>query len=66
MQKKVKQYLLSFSVQAAVAAGLFAVVFIIGKISPSFLKMLQPVWTKSTDIQKIGTLFKELFREVLP
>ena len=66
MQEKIKKYLLSLAVRSAVAILIFAAVFAVCKIFPEVLKAVQPVWTKSMDIQKIGRLLKEAFVEALP
>lgn len=66
MQEKTKKRLLSLAVRAAVAASLFAVVFVVCKIFPQALKVIRPVWTKSMDMQKIGALLKETLKEALP
>jgi hypothetical protein len=66
MQEKTKKWLLSLAVRTAVAILIFAVVFIVCKIFPPSLKVIRPLWTKSMDIQKIGTLLKEVLKEALP
>ena len=66
MQEKIKKHLLSLAVRTGIAILMFAVVFIVCKIFPPSLKAIRPLWTKSMDIQKIGTLLKEVLKEVLP
>lgn len=66
MQEKTKTWLLSLAVRTGVALGIFLIVFIVCRIFPDVLKTIRPVWTKSMDIQKTGTLLKELLKEMLP
>ena len=66
MQEKAKKYFLSLAVRAAVAAVIFAILFIINRIFPRLIDVVRPVWAKSMDIQKIGVLLKTVLNEALP
>ena len=66
MNEKTKKWLLSFLVRTAVSLGIFAVTVFVCRIFPKALKALEPLWTKSADIHKIGTLFREIGKELLP
>ena len=66
MNEKVKKYLLSLAVRTAVAFSAAIVIFVLNAFVPKIGNGTKDILTKNSDIQKIGTLFNQLFKEVLP
>ena len=66
MQEKTKKWLLSLAVRAMVAVTAAIVILMLNSFVPKTGEVTKGVLTKNTDVQKIGTLFGEILKEVLP
>ena len=52
--------------QAALALGIFIILFVLDSFAPQLIDKLSSVWTKNTDIKKAGRLLLELSEELIP
>ena len=66
MNQKTKNRLLSLAVRTAIAVVIFVILFVMNRLFPQLIKHMERIWTKSMDIQKIGTFLKEVLKESLP
>jgi hypothetical protein len=66
MSEKMKKRLTMLAYQAALALGIFIILFVVDSFAPQLLDKLSSVWTKNTDIKKAGRLLLELSEELIP
>ena len=66
MQEKMCKYLKTVLCQAAAAAGVLLFLFAAKHFAPGIVEKISPVWEKSTDLTKLGKLFKEIISELFP
>lgn len=66
MNEKMKKRLTMLAYQAALALGIFIILFVLDSIAPQLIDKLSSVWTKNTDIKKAGRLLLELSEELIP
>ena len=57
---------MSLGIRFLVAAGVFALLFVLGRISPSLIEKVSGIWTKNINLERAADLLKELFREAVP
>lgn len=66
MNEKMKKRLTMLAYQAALALGIFIILFVLDSFAPQLIDKLSSVWTKNTDIKKAGRLLLELSEELIP
>lgn len=66
MSEKMKKRLTMLAYQAALALGIFIILFVLDSFAPQLVDKLSSVWTKNTDIKKAGRLLLELSEELIP
>lgn len=66
MSEKMKKRLTMLAYQAALALGIFIILFLLDSFAPQLVDKLSSVWTKNTDIKKAGRLLLELSEELIP
>lgn len=66
MNEKMKKRLTMLAYQAALALGIFIILFVLDSFAPQLIDKLSSVWTKNTDIKKAGRLLIELSEELIP
>ena len=65
MDEKTKKWLLSLALRCGVCLFLVVVMYMIKAFSPEIFAPVKSYVTKSVDIEKIGTLFRQIVKEVL-
>lgn len=66
MSEKIKKQLIILAYQAVFAAGLFLFVLAMSRFAPEWTEKISVIWTKTTDLKKVGSLLLEAGKELLP
>lgn len=66
MNEKMKKHLMILAYQSAVATGIFIVLFVLNRFVPEVTDKISVIWTKNTDLKKVGRLLYEIVKELMP
>lgn len=66
MNEKMKKSLMMLAYQSALALGIFVVLFVINRFLPQVTDKISVIWTKNTDLKKVGQLLLEISKELIP
>ena len=66
MSEKIKKQLIILAYQAVFAAGMFLFILAMRHFAPELTEKISVIWTKNTDLKKVGRLLLEAGDELLP